>query len=87
MEKGRTFISLLVGFGIGVGLTLLFAPQSGEDTRDWLSLTSRRARRRFRNARHHSMDQVRDLIERGQEGISKVARTRANGPESELTEL
>jgi gas vesicle protein len=87
MEKERTILGLLIGFGIGVGLTLLFAPQSGEDTRDWIALTSRRAKRGLRNTGRRSMDQVRDLIDRGQETINKAIRQRTNGPESEVTEL
>jgi gas vesicle protein len=87
MGKGRTIFDLLIGFGIGVGLTLLLAPQSGEDTRDWIALTSRRAKRSLRNTGRRSMDQVRDLIDRGQETITKAIRQRANGPESEVTEL
>ena len=44
MGKGRTLVGLLIGFGIGVGVTLLLAPQSGEDTRDWIAhLTPRQA--------------------------------------------
>ena len=87
MGKGRTVLGLLIGFGIGVGLTLLFAPQSGEDTRDWIALTSRRAKRSLRNTGRRSIDQVRDLIDRGQETITKAIRHRENGPESEVTEL
>jgi len=87
MGKGRTLLGLLLGFGIGVGLTLLLAPQSGEDTRDWIALTSRRAKRSLRNTGRRSMDQVRDLIDRGQETITKAIRHRANGPDSEVTEL
>ena len=87
MHKGRTVLGLLVGFGIGVGLTLLFAPQSGEDTRDWISLASRRATRRLRTAGRRSVDHVRDLVESGQESVSKAIRSRGNGAETEATEL
>jgi gas vesicle protein len=86
MRTGKTVLGLLVGFGIGVGLTLLFAPQSGEDTRDWIALTSRRAKRRLRNTGRRSVEQVRDMIERGQETVSKAVRSRGNGPETEATE-
>jgi gas vesicle protein len=87
MSKGRAVLGLLIGFGLGVGLTLLFAPQSGEDTRDWIALASRRARRRLRNTGRRSIEQARDIFERGQETISKVIRSRGNGPETEVTEL
>ena len=86
MTKGRTVLGLLIGFGMGVGLTLLFAPQSGEDARYWISLTSRRARRRLRKASRRSIEQVREMLERGQETVSRVIR-RTNGAETEVTEL
>lgn len=87
MLKGNTVLGLLIGFGVGVGLTLLFAPQSGEDTRDWIAFASRRARRRLRNTSRRSIEQVRDMLERGQESVSRAFRSRGNGPETEITEL
>jgi gas vesicle protein len=87
MRKGQTVVGLLIGFGLGVGLTLLFAPQSGEDTRDWIAFASRRARRGLRKTGRRSLEQVRDIFERGQETVSRAVRSRGNGPESEVTEL
>ncbi len=87
MPQGRTVLGLLIGLGVGVGLTLLFAPQSGEDTRDWIAGASRRARRGLQKTGRRSIEQVRDLFERGHEGVSQAARNRGNGPESEVTEL
>lgn len=87
MRNGRTVLGLLIGFGIGVGVTLLFAPQSGEDTRDWIALASRRAKRGLQKTGRRSIEQVRDMFERGQESVSKAVRARGNGPESEVTEL
>jgi len=87
MPKGNTVLGLLIGFGVGVGLTLLFAPQSGEDTRDWIWFASRRARRHLRNSSRRSIEQVRGMLERGQESVSRAVRGRGNGPETEVTEL
>ena len=87
MTNGRTVLGLLIGFGVGFGLTLLFAPQSGEDTRYWIALTSRRARRRLRNTSRRSIEQVRDMLERRQESVSEAIRSRGNGAESAVTEL
>jgi len=87
MPKAHTVLGLLIGFGIGVGLTLLFAPQSGEDTRDWISLTSRRAKRRLRTTSRRSLEQVREMFERGQETVSRAVRSRGNGPEVEASEF
>jgi gas vesicle protein len=87
MSNGRTVLGLVIGFAIGVGVTLLFAPQSGEDTRDWIAFASRRAKRRLRNTSRRSIEQVRDMFERGQESVAKAARSRGNGAETEVTEL
>lgn len=87
MSKGNTILGLLIGFGVGVGLTLLFAPQSGGDTRDWIAFASRRAKRRLRISGRRSIQQVREMLERGQEGVSRALRGRGNGPETEITEL
>ena len=86
MSNRQTVLGVVIGFGIGVGLTLLFAPQSGEDTRDWIAFASRRARRRLRTTSRRSIEQVRDMFERGQESVSKPVRNRGNGPET-VTEL
>jgi gas vesicle protein len=87
MTKGRTILGLLIGFALGAGLTLLFAPQSGEDTRDWIARTSRRAKRRLRNKSRRSIEQVRDILERGQQSVSRAIGRRGNGAEAEVTEL
>ena len=86
MPKGNTILGLLIGLGVGVGLTLLFAPQSGEDTRGWIAFASRRARRRLRTTSRRSIEQVRDMLERGQESVSRAVRGRGNGAE-EVTEF
>jgi gas vesicle protein len=86
MSNGRAILGLLIGLGLGVGLTLLFAPQSGEETRDWIALASRRVRRRLRARSRRSIEQVRDMLERGQENVSKAIRSRGNGLETEVTE-
>jgi gas vesicle protein len=84
MTRGHTLLGLLIGFGVGVGLTLLFAPQSGEDTRDWIALASRRAKRRLRKTGRRSIEQVRTLLESGQDTVSRAIRRRGNGPETEV---
>jgi gas vesicle protein len=84
--KGRAVFGLLIGLGIGVGLTLLFAPQSGEDIRYWIARASRRARRRLRSNSRRFIEQVRDNIERGQETVTKAVRRRGNGRETEASE-
>jgi gas vesicle protein len=68
--NGRSFAAgLLLGVLIGAGVALLFAPQSGEDTR---RLLRRRARRLARDARDRYddlKDRAREVRERAQKAI------------------
>ena len=50
--------SFLAGLGIGIGLGILFAPMSGEDTRN--NLTQRAS---------DLADSARDLVEQGRERV------------------
>jgi gas vesicle protein len=34
---GRTILVFLTGLGIGAGIAALFAPRSGEETREWIA--------------------------------------------------
>ena len=79
-RKDRTILGLLLGVGIGIGLTLLFAPQSGEETRDWIADASRRARTRFRNQSRRSLGHIRDLIARGRQ-VAEPSLQGSNGSE------
>ncbi len=55
--------SFLVGVVLGAGLALLFAPQSGEETRQVL----RRQGRRLREAAEEKADELQDHVEEGYE--------------------
>lgn len=63
-------VGLVLGALIGAGMALLFAPQSGEDTR---RLLRRRAKRLARDAREgydDLKDKARELRERARDAIS-----------------
>ena len=60
-RRARTFLAgLAIGALVGAGVALLFAPQSGEETRRDVS---RKARRLARDARDR-YDDVRDRVRR-----------------------
>ncbi len=72
----------LFGLGLGVGLGILFAPMSGEETRDNISqrvgdLTDQ-ARARFEEGR----DRVRSGISAIRSGAQTAAEQRPTGTES-----
>ncbi len=60
-RRARTFLAgLAIGALVGAGLALLFAPQSGEETRH---AVSRRARRLARDARDR-YEEMREKVRR-----------------------
>jgi gas vesicle protein len=62
MNKNSAF-GLMIGFGLGVGLAVLFAPKSGDKTR---LLIARRAT--------ELRDSATDIIDRGQEEVTRHAQ-------------
>ncbi|HZI56893.1 MAG TPA: YtxH domain-containing protein [Verrucomicrobiae bacterium] len=56
--------SFLAGLGIGIGLGILFAPMSGEDTRENLSQRA-----------SDLADSARDLVDQGRERVRSTVST------------
>jgi len=61
--------SFLFGLGLGIGLGVLFAPMSGEDTRE--NLSDRASD--LANTARESYEQGRDRIQRGVEQVKSTA--------------
>ncbi|HLI30716.1 MAG TPA: YtxH domain-containing protein [Terriglobia bacterium] len=73
----------VAGIGFGILATLLFAPQSGEETRkmisrkaeqgrDYLAVQGKTLRREAENLRVASRRAVEDLVEEGKDFVSRV---------------
>lgn len=72
-NSGNVMIAFLVGAVTGAAVALLFAPASGEETREYLSERAREGREKAREA----MDQSRDYYQRQRENVvSAVDRGR-----------
>lgn len=63
-HSGSTIGALLTGIAIGAGLALIFAPQSGEETRQVLRRKARRARRLASNYSDDLKDRAYEIRER-----------------------
>ncbi|HKV73933.1 MAG TPA: YtxH domain-containing protein [Gemmatimonadales bacterium] len=63
-ESSSVMGPLLVGLALGLGVGLLFAPQSGEETRKAL-------RRKLRRFRAYAGDQVDRLSEQVKDGVDR----------------
>jgi gas vesicle protein len=68
---GRSFAAgLLLGALIGAGVALLFAPQTGEDTRRLIRKRARRFARDARDRYDDIRDKVRDARDRAKQVIA-----------------
>jgi gas vesicle protein len=61
--------SFLIGLGVGIGLGVLFAPMSGEETRENLSDRAND----LANTARESYEQGRDRVQRGVEQVKSTA--------------
>jgi gas vesicle protein len=86
-EKGRALGSLLLGFGLGVGLAILFAPQSGEETREWLSANAEDQFYRMRRRGRRLVFETQDLLDRGEQQLNRAVRTGRNVLDSVASKL
>src|SRR5580704_12980151 len=87
MDKGRAVGSLLLGFGVGVGLAILFAPQSGEETREWLSANAEDQFYRMRRRGRRLVFETQDLLDRGEQQLNRAVRTGRNVLDSVASKL
>ncbi|HEX4379936.1 MAG TPA: YtxH domain-containing protein [Candidatus Acidoferrum sp.] len=87
MDKSKAVGSLLAGFGLGVGLAILFAPQSGEETREWISANAEDQFYRMRRRGRRLVFETQDLIDRGEQQVGKVLRTGRNVLDSVASKL
>jgi len=61
----------LVGIGIGALIGVLFAPKSGEETRDYLSKRADEGREFAQRKARELRDRADELIERGKDAASR----------------
>jgi gas vesicle protein len=61
----------LVGLGIGAAIGILFAPSSGEETREFLSNKADEGREYAQKKARELRERAEDLIERSKEIISR----------------
>jgi len=78
-DTERTTLALLTGLVIGAGLAVLFAPQSGEETREWIGDTAERKFKVLRRMGRRSFRQLEDALAEGGEKVTEVLR---NGKKS-----
>ena len=79
MNNGRgTITTFVAGLGIGIGLALLFAPLSGEETREWLMDNAENRLKRIRRQGRRWVYQFQDVLDKSEGRVNKVLRTSEN---------
>ncbi len=79
MNNGRgTITTFVAGLGIGIGLALLFAPLSGEETREWLMDNAENRLKRIRRQGRRWVYQFQDVLDKSEDHVTKVLRTSKN---------
>jgi gas vesicle protein len=65
----------LVGLGLGALIGVLFAPQSGEDTRDYLTERAEEGREYAQRKAREFRDRAGELVERGKQAAKQGKET------------
>ena len=72
---GRMVTIFLVGLGIGGAAALLLAPQSGEETREWITDAADKKVKFLRRKGRQSIEQLQDAVTAGSEHVSKILKS------------
>lgn len=70
-NSGSKFVFFLAGIGIGALVGVLFAPQSGEDTRKYLSEKADGGRQYAQRKARELRERAEDAVERGKEVVER----------------
>lgn len=71
-DGSRSFLVFLAGGLIGAGLSLFYAPLSGEKTRQYLRIQTKRAKRKARHLTEIIREDIDHLIEEIKETTDKI---------------
>jgi len=86
-ETGSKISLFVVGLGVGALIGILFAPKSGEETRDWISANAEDQFYRMRRRGRRLVFETQDLLDRGEQQVGKVLRTGRNVLDSVASKL
>jgi gas vesicle protein len=70
-NSGSKFVFFLAGMGIGALVGVLFAPQSGEETRKYLTDKADEGRQYAQRKARELRERADDLVERGKDVVDR----------------
>jgi len=82
MDKGGSLGAFLAGLGLGVAIGVLFAPKSGDETRDLIKSKAGEGKDYIKQRSVQLRDQAGELIEKGREALGRQKETLADAVEA-----
>ena len=70
-DEGGKFSYFAFGLGLGLAIGVLFAPKSGEETREFIRAKADEGKEYLRRRSDELRDQASDAIERGKATVSR----------------
>lgn len=67
MDNSKNLAWFIAGASVGAAIALLFAPQSGEDTRRAIGEQARKGRKKAEEFGREAWDRGRDLFDKGRD--------------------
>jgi gas vesicle protein len=74
-RSGNGIGLFVLGVAVGAGLALLFAPQTGEETRADIRRVARKAKRKARDLGESGKEFAEELVKTGREAVEDLADT------------
>ena len=70
-HDGGSFLWFLAGLGVGTLVGVLYAPRSGDETRDQWRSKAEESREYIRNRARDAKQQASDLVDRGRDVVTQ----------------
>lgn len=73
MDNSSRFVWFITGAALGASIALLYAPQSGRDTRRYIGKKARQGGEAIADAGRDALDKGRDLYDKGRQMAEDAA--------------
>ncbi|MGA6987025.1 MAG: YtxH domain-containing protein [Terriglobales bacterium] len=70
-REGNSFLWFLAGLGVGAVVGVLYAPRSGDETRDVLRSKAQESTERARQGARRAREQANDWMDRGRDVLNQ----------------
>jgi len=81
-REGSSFLWFLAGLGVGAVVGVLYAPRSGDETRDVIRSKAQEGAERARHHARRAREQANDWVDRGRDVINQQRDSLRNAYEA-----